>query len=47
LARLQGGKRRSFNGDEAIGGNAESAVMMESSPTSTFEMIETQLILEL
>ena len=44
---MRGEKSRAFSGDKAIGGDAESCVVMEPAPTSTLEMIDADFVLEL
>ena len=42
----RGGNRRSFHGDETIGSDAECSVVVESSPTASFEVVESELVFE-
>ena len=42
----RGKKRRSFDGDETVGSNAKGSVMMEPSPTASFEVVESELVFE-
>ena len=43
---VRGENHRAFNGDEAIGCDAQRAMMVESSPTSPLKMIKPKLVLE-
>ena len=42
----RGKNRRTFDGDEAIGGDAEGSVVVEPSPGSSFEVVESELVFE-
>ena len=42
----RGKNRRAVDGDEAVGGDAEGSVVVESSPTASFEVVESELVFE-
>ena len=44
---VRGKKSRALSGEKSIGGDAKCGVMMESSPTSAFEMVDANFIFEL
>ena len=41
-----GGKRQSFGDQEAIGGDAQGSVVMETAPATAFIMTEPEFLLE-
>ena len=43
---VRGKKSRALSGEKSIGGDAECRVMMESSPTSAFEMVDANFVFE-
>ncbi len=42
----RGKNRRALDGDEAVGGDTEGSVVVESSPGSSFEVVESELVFE-
>lgn len=43
---LQGKKSRAFGGDESISGDAQGGMVVKSSPTSPFEVVDADLVFE-
>jgi hypothetical protein len=44
---FRGKKSRAFGGDESVGSDTQSRMVMKSAPTSAFEVIDADLVLEL